>query len=112
MISEFEKLYMKELDRMVYEGVIKSWQGQQTVNIISPITGSLICRYLCDFKVEHNDGMTEWIETKNGHEDGLWGIKKTLMKELYIPGQANEIFNVARRRSNGQPSYLPKERIA
>lgn len=111
MKSRFEREYAVELEKMVEAGEIRDFRTQQTVHILSPVTGHEICKYLCDFKVEHFDGVIEWIETKDGHEDALWQIKAKLMRELYAPSQLNEIFSVARRRRTGKPDYLPKRRV-
>lgn len=110
--SNFEREYADELEKLHKAGAIADWQNQATIQIESPITGHLLCRYRTDFKVTHNDGVIEWIETKYGHEDALWDLKKKLMKEVYIPFKKNEIFSIAKKRMNGKPSYLPKARKA
>lgn len=106
----FEREYRAALNDLWEAGDIAGFEEQQSLVIESPLTGDLICRYLCDFKVTHLDGTIEWIETKHGHQDVFWQLKKKLMQTIYVPMHPEEIFSIANRRSNGKPDYLPFRR--
>ncbi len=53
-----------ELDQLVNAGEIKSWKKQVKEELRGE-NGSLICSYYCDFVIEHNDSMVEYLEIKS-----------------------------------------------
>lgn len=59
---------------------IKSWKRQVPVKL--EVNGRLICTYLCDFVIEHDDTRLEYIECK-GRETPEWRIKKKLFIALF-----------------------------
>ncbi len=60
--SGFEAGYAAELDLRLKAKDIKSWERQ--VKIPLEVNGYHICNYFIDFVVYHNDGTTEYVETK------------------------------------------------
>ena len=60
--SAFEAEYAAELTLKKRGGLIKNWERQ--VNIPLMAWGRTICHYKVDFKVYHNDGSVEYVETK------------------------------------------------
>lgn len=51
---------------------IKSWEKQKRIPLI--VNNYHIADYIIDFIVHHNDGVTEYIETK-GRKSEVWALK-------------------------------------
>lgn len=75
---EARKAY--ELDVLKKLGEIKSWERQVVEELCS--YGVKICEYWVDFKVYHNDGTSEFIETK-GYETAIYRLKKKMLLAKY-----------------------------
>lgn len=80
--SAFEAKYAADLDWRKKAGDIKNWNGQVTFKLI--VNNKLICKYIIDFVITHNDDTKEYIETK-GFETRDWKIKRKLFQALF-PG--------------------------
>lgn len=78
--SAFEAKYAAQLDWRKKARDIKDWKSQITFNLT--VNKTLICKYIIDFVIIHNDDSTEYIETK-GFETRDWKIKRKLFKALY-----------------------------
>lgn len=78
--SNFEASYAMELDTKVKEKEIKSWRPHVKIPLI--VNDYRICEYEVDFEVTHNDGTTEYIETK-GLMMSLWKFKWSLFEAIY-----------------------------
>lgn len=78
--SAFEAKYAAQLDWRKRAGDVKDWQRQITFNLT--VNKILICKYIIDFVIIHNDDSKEYIETK-GFETRDWKIKRKLFKALY-----------------------------
>lgn len=78
--SAFEAKYAAELDWRKKAGDIKDWRGQVTFNLV--VNNKLICKYIIDFVIIHNDNSKEYIETK-GFETRDWKIKRKLFQALF-----------------------------
>lgn len=64
--------------------VIRDFREQ--VKIPIEVNGYHICNYYIDFVIDHNDGTTEYLETK-GFATALWKLKWKLFEALYdLPG--------------------------
>ena len=70
--SNFEAEYAMVLDDQQKKGEIKSWEKQKTLDLV--VNGYKICTYKIDFIVYHNDGTTEYVETK-GFATPVWKLK-------------------------------------
>lgn len=83
--SKFEASYAVELDLRVRAGDIKSYEKQ--VNIPLIVNGYIVCWYRIDFIVYHNDGTTEYVETK-GYAMPVWKLKWKIFEAMYsdLPG--------------------------
>lgn len=79
--SKAEAEYAIYLDQLVNEGKIKSWTPQKKIELRGE-NGSHICNYFMDFVVEHNDGVTEFIEIK-GFETNVWQLKWKMLNDKY-----------------------------
>lgn len=78
--SRFEASYAMELDARLQAGEFKSWDRQKTLPLI--VNGYTVCTYKIDFIIHHNDGSTEYVETK-GYATPLWRLKWKLFEALY-----------------------------
>lgn len=78
--SAFEARYAAQLDWRKKAGDIKDWSSQVTFHL--KVNEQLICKYIIDFVIIHNDNSKEYIETK-GFETRDWKIKRKLFKALY-----------------------------
>lgn len=78
--SGFEAKYAAELDLRLKAKQIKSWERQ--VKIPLDVNGYHICNYYIDFIVYHNDGTTEYVETK-GWASEVWKMKWKIFEALY-----------------------------
>jgi hypothetical protein len=83
--SKFEAQYAAELALRKKAGDIKDWHAHESIDL--RVNGHLVATYKIDFVVEHNDGSTEYVETK-GFETADWRLKWKLFEALYsgIPG--------------------------
>lgn len=79
--SGFEASYAAELDLRVKAKDIQRWERQ--VKIPLDINGFHITNYYIDFIVHHNDGTTEYVETK-GWQSPVWKIKWRIFEALYV----------------------------
>lgn len=78
--SKFEAGKAQELELLKRAGEIKDFQEQ--VKIPLEVNGYHICNYYIDFVVEHNDGITEYLEMK-GLAMPVWKMKWRLFEALY-----------------------------
>ena len=78
--SAKEARYAAELDLRVRAHDIHSWYRQ--VSLPLSINGKLICKYVIDFIIYHNDGTMEYVEVK-GREEPVWKLKWALFEALY-----------------------------
>lgn len=78
--SKMEADYAGELEFRKKAGDIKDWKPQVTLDL--RINGIHICNYRIDFVVEHNDGITEYVEVK-GFETRDWLLKWRIFEAIY-----------------------------
>lgn len=78
--SRFEGNYAQELIFSKAAKEINDFQAHVPIDLI--VNGYLICKYYVDFKVIHNDGSIEYVETK-GVPSREWQIKWKLFEALY-----------------------------
>lgn len=82
--SKFEAGKAQELALLLKAKEIKGFTEQ--VKIPLEVNGFHICNYYIDFVIEHNDGTTEYCETK-GYATDVWKLKWKLFEALYdLPG--------------------------
>jgi hypothetical protein len=77
--SRFEKSYADELALRKRAGDIKDYQCQVKIPLI--VNGYVVADYFCDFKVIHNDGTIEYVETK-GRPGEVWKFKWKLLEAM------------------------------
>lgn len=77
--SKFEAGYAQELDLRLRAGDIKAWERQVPFEL--RVYGRLITTYKMDFKVYHNDGTIELVETK-GAETEAWRYRWKLLEAI------------------------------
>ena len=78
--SKFEASKAQELELLKRAKEIKGYEEQ--VKIPLEVNGYHICNYYIDFVVQHNDGDTEYVETK-GYATDVWKLKWKLFEALY-----------------------------
>lgn len=78
--SKFEAGYGQGLELRKKSGDIKDYETHQKLELI--VNNKVVCDYYIDFVVHHNDGMTEYVETK-GWMERSWRIKWKLFLALY-----------------------------
>lgn len=79
--------YAMYLDQLLKEKKIKSWKPQVKIELFGE-NGSHICNYYIDFKIEHSDGKTEYVEVK-GFATAIWRLKWKLFNDKF--GKDNNI---------------------
>lgn len=102
--SKFEAQVAAELDLRVKAKDIKSWERQFTVEIISPITGNLICKHRVDFRLLLNDGSYELLEAKGVETEG-YRLKRKLLEEIWLPQNLDHVYNVVKQKSWRAPRF-------
>ena len=78
--SKLEADYARDLDLRVKAKDITSWERQK--NIPLKLGGIHVCDYRIDFIVYHNDGTTEYVETK-GYKTDVWRLKWKIFEAMY-----------------------------
>ena len=86
--SKFEAYFGIELEQKLKRGEIKGFDPHLRIQLI--VNGYTVCDYYMDFVVYHNDGTTEYIETK-GYPTPAWKIKWKLFCALYEDDPNNKI---------------------
>jgi len=92
--SRLEAAYAKDLDLRVFAKDITSWESQ--IRVPFELNGIKICTYIVDFKILHNDGSVEWVETK-GFMTDIARIKIRLFEAMYLPDKHNERFTIVKK---------------
>jgi len=78
--SKFEAGYAMFLDSELKAKRISSYEKQVNLDLI--VGSYIVCQYRIDFIVYHNDGTTEYVETK-GYQTDVWKLKWKLFEALY-----------------------------
>lgn len=78
--SKFEAGYAADLNLRVKAKDIKGFDEQVVLDL--NVNGYRVCTYKIDFIIYHNDGITEYVETK-GYADKYWRLKWKLFEALY-----------------------------
>lgn len=78
--SGFEANYAAELDLRIKAKDIKSYDRQVNLDLI--VNNYIVCTYRIDFIIYHDDGITEYVETK-GYQTDVWKLKWKLFESLY-----------------------------
>lgn len=78
--SKFEAGKANELELLKRAKEIKDFKEQVKIPLI--VNGYVVCDYYIDFVVEHNDGTTEYVETK-GYATDVWKLKWKLFEALF-----------------------------
>jgi len=78
--SKLEANYARELDLRKGTKAIKDWSPQHRVPLV--VNGKTITTMVIDFRVIHDDGSIELIETK-GHETPDYKLKRKLFEALF-----------------------------
>lgn len=94
--SGLEADYAQELDLRLKTKDIKAWERQFKISI--DIDGHHICNYFCDFRIEHNDGSFELVETK-GFETQLYILKRRLLEAVWLPANPDHIYTVIKQQT-------------
>lgn len=65
-------------------GEIKDFSAQVFVDLPGP-SGAIVARYKVDFRIDHNDGSIEYVETKGDHLMRLqpWPLKWALIQDKH-----------------------------
>lgn len=79
--SRAEANYALMLDQRLKKKEIRGWEYEKRISLKGE-NGTHICYYKIDFTIEHNDGVTEFIEVK-GFETSIWRIKWKLFNDKY-----------------------------
>jgi len=95
--SGFEADYAKELDMRLKAGDIKNWERQFKVEIW--INGMWILNHKIDFRIEHNDGAFELVETK-GMETKDWRLRRKLLEAVWLPEHPDHTYTVVKENSS------------
>lgn len=94
--SKFEASQAQELDLRLKAKDIQSWERQFKISI--DINGYHICNYFCDFRILHNDGSYELVETK-GIETEAYRLKRKLLEAVWLPEHPDHIYTVVKQKS-------------
>jgi hypothetical protein len=78
--SKFEAGYAQGLNLRIKAKDIKSYDEQVVLDL--NVNGYHVCTYKIDFIIHHNDGSTEYVETK-GYPTPVWRLKWKLFEALY-----------------------------
>lgn len=78
--SKFEAGKAQELKLFKKAGEIKDFNEQVKIPLV--VNGYHICNYYMDFVIQHNDGTTEYLETK-GYATDVWKLKWKIFEALY-----------------------------
>lgn len=78
--SKAEIEYAMQLDGMLAEKKIKSWEKQKTIDLV--VNGYLVATYRMDFVVYHLDDVIEYVEVK-GFPTETFRLKWKLLEALY-----------------------------
>ena len=78
--SKFEAGKANELALLKRAGEIKDFKEQVVLELI--VNNFIVCTYKIDFVIQHNDGTTEYLETK-GYPTEVWKLKWKLFEALY-----------------------------
>lgn len=78
--SKFEAGKGQALELLKKAGEIKDFKTQEVLELV--VNNYLVCTYKIDFTVFHNDGTTEYVETK-GYATDTWKLKWKLFEALY-----------------------------
>lgn len=82
--SQKEAERARELDMMLMQKLIKSWQPQVRIKV--EINGQLITTYIADFEITENNGSVRYEDVK-GYRKGLayqmFKLKKKLVKAVH-----------------------------
>lgn len=97
--SKFEAGKAQELELLKKAGEIKDFQEQVKIPLI--VNDLIVCDYWIDFVIEHNDGTTEYLETK-GYATDTWKLKWKLFEALYS-GKPDVLLTVEYQGKNWRP---------
>ena len=78
--SKFEAGIARDYGLLKMAGEIKDFEEQKNIRLI--VNGYEVCTYRIDFVVYHNDGTTEYVESK-GRISEAWKLKWKLFESLY-----------------------------
>ena len=81
--SQLEANKAVQLDWLLKAGEIKSWTSQHKWELY--VQGKKICGYKIDFRVVHNDGTVDYIETKGAKTYDFmlkWNLTQALFDDL------------------------------
>lgn len=92
--SKLEATYAKNLDWRLKAKDIRRWSRQ--IKIPLAVNGIHICNYFIDFKIIHNDGSLELIETK-GMETSTWKLKYKLFKAIFAKEHPGVIITLVKK---------------
>lgn len=102
--SKFEAGYAQELMLREKAKDIKSWERQVNLDLI--VNGYVVCQYRIDFIIHHNDGTTEFLETK-GWASPVFRIKWKLFEALYSE-KPGVFLTIVKQKSNWNMRKLKK----
>ena len=101
--SKFEAGYADELVLRQKVGDIKSFQSHIAIPLA--VNGYKICDYYIDFVVHHNDGTTEYVETK-GYPTPVWKLKWRIFLAMFEDDESKKITLVMQGK---QKPYKPRK---
>lgn len=91
--SKKEAEYAMQLDLRMRAGDIVGWSAQIPYRL--EVNGELICKYIMDFVVSHNDGTIELVEIK-GFSTSVYRLKAKLLNALYIKDDPRTFYTVVK----------------
>jgi len=93
--SKFEANQAMELDWRKKAGDIRDWERQFKIEIRNPKTGELLRNHKVDFRITHNDGSYELIETKGVETEG-WKAIRIELEVLWLPDHLDYKYTVVK----------------
>lgn len=102
--SKFERKKYIEIKAMLQRKEIKEFWWQYPIDLIC--NKRLVCQYIMDFVILHNNGKLEFLEAK-GYELETWKLKWKMLHAMYGE-HPNIILTVDYQESWGDRNKKPK----
>jgi len=93
--SKFEASFAQDLDLRKKAKDITDWERQFKISL--DVNGYHLCNYFCDFRIHHNDGSFELVETK-GIETEVYRLKRKLLEALWLPENLDHTYTVIKQK--------------
>ncbi len=106
--SKFEASYAQELDLRIKCKDIKKWERQVVIPIY--LHGKLITNYKMDFKVYHNDGSIEYVETK-GLADYAFMLRWKMVEAVINATEPGSRLTIVKQQSGWTKNNFKHKKI-